>query len=214
MTRIEKDDRKFGKKFTIKVSNRKELRKQKRAEKGKRNAERHQKKRPVEESEVKSNKRQKTEPANKKKETKETTVTPPAKESVSKQKSSAEAMQRLSKSNPGLYKLLQSDNLVEGKQVDNDEFADDDRDIAYWEKKLGLNKKKDKKLGKEFEEDGLLDVLGGIEGEEAVDDQEYLRNKRLRQADQKKKANMEEKAEEVNDSKKTFIYSSYSYSIN
>jgi nucleolar MIF4G domain-containing protein 1 len=201
MTQIEKDDRKFGKKFTIKITNRKELRKQKRVEKGKRNAERHQKKRPVEESSAKNSKRQKTEPSAappvKKKDAKITEV--PVKNSMSKQKSSTEAMQRLSKSNPGLYKLLQSDNLVEGKQVESDDFADDDRDIAYWEKKLGLNKKKDKKLGKEFEEDGLLDILGGIEGEEADDDQEYLRKKRQRRADQKKKVDMEERAEEVND---------------
>lgn len=148
----------------------------------------------MEETVTKSSKRQKTDPnppSPKKKDMKNT----PAKDN--KQKSSTEAMQRLSKSNPGLYKLLQSDNLVEGKQAERDDFADDDRDIAYWEKKLGLNKKKDKKLGKEFEEDGLLDILGGIEGEEADDDQEYLRKKRQRQADQKKKVGMEERAEEV-----------------
>jgi nucleolar MIF4G domain-containing protein 1 len=111
-------------------------------------------------------------------------------------------MKRLSKTNPGLYKLLKSDNLIQaedGQAVNNDDFADDDRDIAYWEKKLGLNKKKTKTLGKEFEEDGLLDILGNIEGEENDDDQEYLRKKRQRQAEQKKKSNKEEKAEEAVD---------------
>lgn len=191
----DKDDRKFGKKFKIKVSNRKELRKQKRADKGKRNAERHQKKRPAPEPTPQVAKRQKTvveAPVKK-------VVEEPTKKKT-KEKSSAEAMQRLSKSNPGLYKLLKSDNLIEGDDGQNDDdFADDDRDIAYWEKKLGLNKKKNKTLGKEFEEDGLLDVLGGIEGEEGDDDQEYLRKKRLRQNEKKKMADMESKAEEAVD---------------
>lgn len=191
----DKDDRKFGKKFKIKVSNRKELRKQKRADKGKRNAERHQKKRPAPETTPQVAKRQKTvveAPVKK-------VVEEPTKKKT-KEKSSAEAMQRLSKSNPGLYKLLKSDNLIEGDDGQNDDdFADDDRDIAYWEKKLGLNKKKNKTLGKEFEEDGLLDVLGGIEGEEGDDDQEYLRKKRLRQNEKKKMADMESKAEEAVD---------------
>lgn len=180
-------------------------------EKGKRNAERHQRKRPIEEpvkATNQSNKRQKTiatetqiqkQPqtkSNKKSEKPDTTK---------KTKSSAEAMKRLEKSNPGLYKMLQSDNLIQnesGKAIaDNGDFEQDDRDIAYWEKKLGLNKKKDKALGKEFEEDGLLEVLGSIEGEEGEndDDLEYLRKKRQRQNDKKKKANMEEKAEEAMD---------------
>lgn len=118
-----------------------------------------------------------------------------------KEKTTAEAMKRLSKSNPGLYKLLKADNLVESAEgeTDSQEFEDDDRDIAYWEKKLGLNKKKTKALGKEFEEDGLLELLGGIEGEEGDDDQEYLRKKRQRQVQKKKGLEMEGKAEEAVD---------------
>ncbi|KAL9538476.1 hypothetical protein MBANPS3_010900 [Mucor bainieri] len=213
----ETDDRKFGKKFTIKASTRKELRKQKKVDKGKRNAERHQRKRPMEEP-VKTNdhnnKRQKTTMT----ET-QTKKQPQAKNNNNnknnnktekpvapkKTKSSAEAMKRLEKSNPGLYKMLQSDNLIHSETgkviVDNGDFEQDDRDIAYWEKKLGLNKKKDKSLGKEFEEDGLLEVLGNIEGEDGEndDDLEYLRKKRQRQNDQKNKAAMEEKAEEAMD---------------
>lgn len=138
----------------------------------------------------------------KQQEQKEASVTKlPAK----KTKSTAEAMKRLEKANPGLYKMLQSDNLIQtdsGKVVvDNGDFEQDDRDIAYWEKKLGLNKKKNKTLGKEFEEDGLLEVLGGIEGEgsENDDDLEYLRKKRQRQSDLKKKSLMEEKAEKAMD---------------
>ncbi|GAN08931.1 mif4g ma4 domain-containing protein [Mucor ambiguus] len=207
----ETDDRKFGKKFTIKASTRKELRKQKKVEKGKRNAERHQRKRPLEEP-VKANnhnnKRQKTTTTEtqikKQPQTKDNTkVDKPI--AAKKTKSSAEAMKRLEKSNPGLYKMLQSDNLIHnetGKVIaDNGDFEQDDRDIAYWEKKLGLNKKKDKSLGKEFEEDGLLEVLGNIEGEEGEndDDLEYLRKKRQRQNDEKNKILMEEKAEEAMD---------------
>lgn len=164
-------------------------------EKGKRNAQRHQK-RPAPEQHASPSKRQKVqEPIKPVKK-----VELPKKEAP-KGKSSAEAMQRLSKSNPGLYKLLKADNLIEGAGDDknSDEFADDDRDIAYWEKKLGMNKKKVKTLGKEFEEDGLLEILGGIEGEEGDDDQEYLRKKRQRNAEKRRLNEMEGKAEEAVD---------------
>ncbi|KAI7891554.1 uncharacterized protein EV154DRAFT_464139 [Mucor mucedo] len=193
----DKDDRKFGRKFKITASTRKDLRKQKKLEKGKRNAQHHQK-RSAPEQHAPPNKRQKVQEPVAKPVKK---VEPPKKKEAPKGKSSAEAMQRLSKSNPGLYKLLKADNLIEGAADDdtNDEFADDDRDIAYWEKKLGMNKKKVKTLGKEFEEDGLLDILGGIEGEEGDDDQEYLRKKRQRLAEKKRLNDMEGKAEEAVD---------------
>lgn len=173
------------------------MRKQKKLDKGKRNAQHHQK-RPAPEQHVTPNKCQKVQEPVKAPIKK---IEPPKKETP-KGKSSAEAMQRLSKSNPGLYKLLKADNLIQGGNDEddvNDEFADDDRDIAYWEKKLGMNKKKVKTLGKEFEEDGLLEVLGGIEGEEGDDDQEYLRKKRQRRAEQKRLNEMEGKAEEAVD---------------
>lgn len=180
-------------------------------EKGKRNAERHQRKRPIEEpvkATNQSHKRQKTlatETQIQKQPQTKSNKQSEKPDATKKTKSSAEAMKRLEKSNPGLYKMLQSDNLIQnesGKVIaDNGDFEQDDRDIAYWEKKLGLNKKKDKALGKEFEEDGLLEVLGSIEGEEGEndDDLEYLRKKRQRQNNEKKKANMEEKAEEAMD---------------
>ncbi|KAG1463225.1 hypothetical protein G6F55_002515 [Rhizopus delemar] len=191
----EQDDRKFGKKFISKIGNRKELRKQKRAEKGKRKAERHQNKKrslPAEQS-VQPNKRQKkvsfAEPEKHKKE-----------ETVKRSSGSEEeAMKRLSKKNPELYKLLVSDNLVSGgdKMIDED-LAEDDREIAYWEKKLGMDKKK-KKLGKEFEEDGLMDILGKMDTEtNEVDDLEYLKEKRLKQAQLKQKS-MEKEAEKTVD---------------
>lgn len=192
---LEQDDRKFGKKFISKIGNRKELRKQKRAEKGKRKAERHQTKKrshPAEQP-VQPNKRQKkvsfTEPEKHKKE-----------EIVKRSSGSEEeAMKRLSKKNPELYKLLVSDNLVSGgdKMIDED-LAEDDREIAYWEKKLGMDKKK-KKLGKEFEEDGLMDILGKMDTEtNEVDDLEYLKEKRLKQAQLKQKS-MEKEAEKTVD---------------
>ena len=172
------------------------MRKQKRAEKGKRNADRHQKKRPLEPTPQPVNKRQKKEaPVEKKLDQKEK---PDPKKST--EKSSAEAMKRLSKSNPSLYKLLQSDQLIDEQPGSmDDDFAEDDRDIAYWEKKLGLDKKKNKKLGKDFEDDGLLDVLGTIDGDghESDDDQAYLRKKRQQQAEKRKHQAMEDKAEEV-----------------
>ncbi|KAI8351227.1 hypothetical protein EDC96DRAFT_518954, partial [Choanephora cucurbitarum] len=194
----DQDDRKFSKKFVVKVANRKEMRKQKRAEKGKRNADRHQKKRPLEPTPQPVNKRPKKEaPVEKKLDQKEK---PDPKKST--EKSSAEAMKRLSKSNPGLYKLLQSDQLIDEQPGSmDDDFAEDDRDIAYWEKKLGLDKKKNKKLGKDFEDDGLLDVLGTIDGDghESDDDQAYLRKKRQQQAEKRKHQAMEDKAEEAMD---------------
>ncbi|KAI8979497.1 hypothetical protein BDF20DRAFT_835509 [Mycotypha africana] len=219
----EKDDRKFAKRFTVKIANRKELRKQKRQEKGKRNASYHQRKRPFEDNRNQNNDRNKRQ---KKEATTTTTAAAAAttqsnkqsdthnkkqkkeliKKNSKKEKSSAEAMNRLSKTNPGLYQLLKSDNLLENSThsgqdvVDDEDFANDDREIAYFEKKLGLNKKKTKKLGKDFEDDGLLDVLGNIagddaEGESAVDDEEYLRNKRQKALEKQNASKMEKQAE-------------------
>jgi nucleolar MIF4G domain-containing protein 1 len=179
-----------------KVANRKELRKQKRQEKGKRNAQHHMKRSFEPEKQQPSNKRQKSNQV--KPEPKKPQVKKPEKALAKKGMNDKEAMERLSKSNPGLFKLLESDKLVSEQ-----DFADDDRDIAYWEKKLGMNKKKSKKLGKDFEEDGLLDVLGNIgdvkeqAGDDNDDDQAYLKKKRQSAMENKKQANMENKAEEV-----------------
>ncbi|CEG82057.1 hypothetical protein RMATCC62417_16184 [Rhizopus microsporus] len=156
----EKDDRKFGKKFVNKIANRKELRKQKRAEKGKRKAihqqarDQQSKKRLLPEKQPQSNKRQK----------KEDLPKDQSKDQPKKQvANSEEAEKRLSKKNPALYKMLAADNLVGKNSTADEDFEEDDKEIAYWEKKLGLNKKKKKKLGKEFEDDGLLDVLGNAD---------------------------------------------------
>jgi nucleolar MIF4G domain-containing protein 1 len=179
-----------------KVANRKELRKQKRQEKGKRNAQHHMKRSFEPEKQQPSNKRQK--PNQVKPEPKKPQVKKPEKAPAKKGMNDKEAMERLSKSNPGLFQLLESDKLVSEQ-----DFADDDRDIAYWEKKLGMNKKKSKKLGKDFEEDGLLDVLGNIgdvkeqAGDNNDDDQTYLKKKRQSAMEKKKQTNMESKAEEV-----------------
>ncbi|CAO3686703.1 unnamed protein product [Rhizopus stolonifer] len=198
----EQDDCKFGKKFVTRIANRKELRKQKRVDKGKKKAEKYQTKKrplPVEQTTpvqaAQPNKRQKkvsfAEPENLQAEeepVKQPTV-----------KGNEEAVRRLSKKNPGLYKLLASDNLLGSGGIDAD-LAADDKEIAYWEKKLGLDKKKNKKLGKEFEDDGLMDILGKMETEnEEVDDLDYLKQKRSKQAKIKEKKSMEDNAEKAVD---------------
>ncbi|KAI8993342.1 hypothetical protein BDB01DRAFT_847232 [Pilobolus umbonatus] len=179
----EQDNRKFNNKFTVKVVDRKELRKQKRAEKGQRRNQSQQKKRHMTEEPVIPNKKQRQEDKKVEKVEKVEKKSAPT---------TNDAMKRLSKSNPSLYKILEADKLVKGN---TETMTEDDRDIAYWESKLGLDKKKNKKLGKEFEQDGLLDILGNIEGSDQDDDLEYLRKKRERKAKETKTEKMENKAE-------------------
>lgn len=113
---------------------------------------------------------------------------------------SEEAEKRLSKKNPALYKMLAADNLVGKNSATDEDFEEDDKEIAYWEKKLGLNKKKKKKLGKEFEDDGLLDVLGNADNaNNEMDDIEYLKQKRTKQAQLKEQKGLEENAERAVD---------------
>lgn len=99
-----------------------------------------------------------------------------------------EALKRLSKSNPQLYSLLREEDLVNGEATSNTRFEDDDRDIAYWEKKLGMDKKKTKGYGKAFEEDGLLDLLDGLDADGSDEDESnesYLRRKRQKATSEK-----------------------------
>lgn len=96
--------------------------------------------------------------------------------------------------------MLAADNLVGKNSTADEDFEEDDKEIAYWEKKLGLNKKKKKKLGKEFEDDGLLDVLGNANNaNNEVDDIEYLKQKRTKQAQLKEQKGLEENAERAVD---------------
>lgn len=201
------DDRKFAKKFVNKVATRKEQRKQKRIDKGKRKLanyldhhpefqkrqkqddqqpkDRHrsqQKKNNSNNNNGKQNATGKTgTPENKKENSKKEPV---KKVEATSKKDEAAALQRLSKRNPRLYAALESDNLL--GNTTNSAFADDDRDIAYWEKKLGV-KSGGKNVNKELEADGLLDLLDGLGGgaalkedgeDDTMDDQEYLRQKR------------------------------------
>ncbi|KAI9277837.1 hypothetical protein BY458DRAFT_504185 [Sporodiniella umbellata] len=195
----EKDDRKFGKKFVTRVANRKEQRKQKRAEKGKKKAERHQPKKRSQPTQLSEHAMQ---PSKKHKVTLE--APEPKKEPAKKltAKDNQEAIQRLSRKNPGLYQLLDSDNLLGNSSTAADrDLVEDDKEIAYWEKKLGMDKKKNKKLGKEFEEDGLIDILGEIEaGSDETDDFDYLKEKRAKQAKMKQNKSLQETAEKTVDS--------------
>ncbi|KAI9301318.1 hypothetical protein BJ944DRAFT_243383 [Cunninghamella echinulata] len=128
-----------------------------------------------------------------------------------KHKTSQQALDQLARTNPHLYSLLDADNLIEGKSddaLDQDAFEKDDRDIAYWEKKLGMDKQKNKKYGKAFAEDGLLDILGDIgsnDNDETHsstmddDDMEYLRQKRLKRKQTQQQMQMEQDAEDEMD---------------
>ena len=199
------------------MANRKELRKQKRLDKGKRKAA-HQAgvahtpppaKRQKADSNNNNTSKQNTTTKGKKKQSsvensieKSTKDQQPEKK-VAKRKNNkdddndASKLKRLSKSNPQLASLLEADDLVNNSK--DNSFVDDDRDIAYWEKKLGVNKKKSGSgLKKALEDDGLLDLLGGLGGaggdnddEEEMDDQEYLRQKRQKKKIQDMEANGE-----------------------
>ncbi|KAI8335059.1 hypothetical protein BC941DRAFT_431140 [Chlamydoabsidia padenii] len=168
-----KDTRKFTKKYVNKAANRKELRKQKRSEKGQRRQEYQQ---HVHAKIHQTNKR-KQQPQPVVAEKRQKVTTPPPKNTDNTQ-----ALQKLAKTNPNLYSLLSNDELSGGSKTTDDAFAEDDQYIAYWEKKLKMNKTK--KFGKAFEDDGLLDVLGDLastnteQGSE-MDDMEYLLQKRL-----------------------------------
>lgn len=179
---LEQDDRRFQKKFVNRAANRKELRKQKRQEKGKRKAIQH-----VEQL----TKRQKTSNhtlINKNKSSSNNNDTSSPADSKKKNKNEKfkpvdndEALKRLSKSNPQLYSLLKEEDLVNGESTSDTRFEDDDRDIAYWEKKLGMDKKKTKGYGKAFEEDGLLDLLDGLDtnaDDQNESNESYLQRKR------------------------------------
>ncbi|KAL0086326.1 hypothetical protein J3Q64DRAFT_1848419 [Phycomyces blakesleeanus] len=206
------DDRKFKTKYVNAAANRKDLRKQKRQEKGKRKAEhyqavkqqQHQHQQQQSKDDDPPAKRQKTEQT---KPTQKVKATPQPVKSILKKApkiiDEKKALEKLSKTNPQLYALLDSDNLLDN--VDSSDkkgdFADDDRDIAYWEKKLKLGK--NKSLGKAFQDDGLLDILGEGDGEENQafedDDKEYLRQKRAKAKQAQKISKLEEEAEEAMD---------------
>ncbi|CAO3639444.1 unnamed protein product [Cunninghamella echinulata] len=135
----------------------------------------------------------------------------PVLQSKKKHKTNQQALDQLARTNPHLYSLLDADNLIEEKSDDTlhqDAFEKDDRDIAYWEKKLGMDKQKNKKYGKAFAEDGLLDILGdlGSNGDNEThsstmddDDMEYLRQKRLKRKQNQQQKIMEQDAEDAMD---------------
>lgn len=164
---VEGDDRRFAKFFVNKAAARKELRKAKRQAKGKRKAGQQNS------AAEPAPKRQKREEEKKKKE----------------KADDNDALERFAKANPV---LAAGSSVVVG--TSKEDFEKDDREIAYWEKKLGINKKKNNKAGlnKALEQDGLLELWEGLDGFDDDDGQEYLRQKRL-------KKKMEEEKQESSD---------------
>ncbi|KAI8578062.1 hypothetical protein K450DRAFT_248840 [Umbelopsis ramanniana AG] len=175
----EKDTRKFSEHFENKVKARKDLRKQKRADKK-------IKKMPVPKAMRPDHSftapKQANSQVNKKavngngsnlkrpiEEQKEETKKP----SKKRKEGESNSLKKLSASNPLFYSLIESDNLISsypgGTDTSDTAVQEDDLAIAMYEKKLGLDKKKKKskegvvKLGSAFEEDGLMDILDGLD---------------------------------------------------
>lgn len=78
----------------------------------------------------------------------------------------ARRLEKLSKSNPAFYAMLQEDGVIAGggSSIGNG-FDEDEQFIRHYEKKLGLKRKDVEKLSskKSFLDDGLGDLLDGIE---------------------------------------------------
>lgn len=69
--------------------------------------------------------------------------------------SEAQKLAKLSKTNPALYDHLQSQNLIpiaSGSSLSKNAFAEDDKFIKMYAKKLGIKKNK---MPKSFTDDGL-----------------------------------------------------------
>ncbi|ORX97413.1 hypothetical protein K493DRAFT_350072 [Basidiobolus meristosporus CBS 931.73] len=140
-TQEQTDDRDFSKKFKNRAQSRKDKRKQDRLMKKRQRAPR-----PKMEKEPPM-KRQK--------------VTPPEekKPSTKPEGKMNNPLEKLSKSNPNFYKLLQSSNLVEGTEGTGS-FDVDELELRRFESKLGI--KKGGKLKQSFVEDGLDFLLDGL----------------------------------------------------
>ncbi|RUS18583.1 hypothetical protein BC937DRAFT_88599 [Endogone sp. FLAS-F59071] len=200
------DERKFEVRFKNRAQSRKDMRKQLRIDKKRRHmlvpknlCSDHQYSSP--------NKRQKTGPAapvssatpSPSKTTSSLSSKPsPKKTTTSTQDSdvSARALEKLSVSNPKFFSLLQASNLVSSNataaSLSSKAFEDDDRDIENWEKKLGM-KKKSKRFGKTWEEEGLADLLEGLD-----DSGEPVNNKNNGKVDKiKAMAKVDDKAKDV-----------------
>ncbi|KAI7871328.1 hypothetical protein BDF14DRAFT_1954856 [Spinellus fusiger] len=202
----EEDKRTFKTHYVNGAAQRKELRKQKRQAKGKRKEQfNHRQQQDISSP---SAKRQKTK-SDADISTKNSAAAPTTAPSktpkqptlantrpASKIMDEKKAIEKLSVSNPHLYSLLASEQLLTTDTEAKGDFEEDDRAIAYWEKKLKMGK--NKKLGKAFEEDGLLDLLGE-EGDVLIEeedvDKKYLMQKRAKANQAKKSAQLEEQTE-------------------
>ncbi|KAK9766956.1 suppressor of glycerol defect, variant 2 [Basidiobolus ranarum] len=140
-TQEQEDDRDFSKKFKNRAQSRKDKRKQARLQKKRQKA-------PTPKTEREPPmKRQKIEKVEEKK---------PAAKKVEKMNNQLE---KLSKSNPNFFKLLQNSNLVEGTGASSTSDADE-LEMRRLESKLGI--KKGGKLKQSFVEDGLDFILDGL----------------------------------------------------
>ncbi|KAF9306272.1 suppressor of glycerol defect [Mortierella antarctica] len=185
------DDRNFNKKFKNKAASRKVRRKQERLEKKRHRAPtlskveilaRQQHTMPADkpsDSNKKSNKKQRIEVdlneddreermeekfvrESKKKTIKESTA-PAAKDAKDLD---ARRLEKLAKSNPAFYAMLQEDGVVTGGGPGLEEGMDEDEQyLRHYEKKLGIKRKDASKMSskKSFLDDGLGDLLEGIE---------------------------------------------------
>ncbi|RIA95423.1 hypothetical protein C1645_816653 [Glomus cerebriforme] len=159
----ETSDRKFEKRFKNRAQSRKEQRKQDRLDKKKKKAQRIQ----VETNVRSPTKRQKTNhqpqlstiiPTLSK------CTKPSTKRSKSKMNSYSQKLEKLSVTNPNFYSLLKDSNLI-SSSLSKDTLMEykniDEKEIKRLEKKLGI--KTGGKLTKEFEDDGLDELLEGFE---------------------------------------------------
>ncbi|PKC09751.1 hypothetical protein RhiirA5_356315 [Rhizophagus irregularis] len=160
---LEVGDSKFGKRFKNQAQSRKEQRKQDRIDRKKKKAQRNQ----VETNIQPPEKRQKI---NHQSQSSINTATSSKiikfsakKPKSTKMSSYSQKLERLSITNPNFYSLLKDSNLISTSSEDTlaESKNTDEKEIRRLEKKLGI--KSGGKLTKAFEDDGLDELLQGVD---------------------------------------------------